>query len=311
MPDQAPNTAAGPAIYAHTLPGQPQSAWETLDAHAANVARRAREFAAPFGTSAISACRGRWLLISRAFFCESKQSPYIDASMQAPYVVALEIAGPIAMFARPDTGATPTSYPVPTWSACKGIFESVARLGDSDAWITPTKVEICRRAGEAGGTVRFQRYTTNYGGPLRKANQIREQSSFQFFATVLADVCYRIYGVVDGAPRAARGAHNPRHFLQDLFHRRIRQGRCHRTPCLGWSEFTASYWGPFRDGLEGQPLVSEVDDALNLSLTSLLHSVFDKPTAGRYAPRFMHQVTVERGVLILDDVEEASASRAS
>jgi hypothetical protein len=32
------------------------------------------------------------------------------------------------MFARPDTGGTPTSYPVPTWSACKGVFESIAML---------------------------------------------------------------------------------------------------------------------------------------------------------------------------------------
>ena len=33
------------------------------------------------------------------------------------YAVQLEVEGPLAMFARPDTGGTPTSYPVPTWSA--------------------------------------------------------------------------------------------------------------------------------------------------------------------------------------------------
>ena len=60
MPDQAPNTAAGPAIYAHTLPGQPQSAWETLDAHAGNVARRARDFAAAFGAADWGELLGLW-----------------------------------------------------------------------------------------------------------------------------------------------------------------------------------------------------------------------------------------------------------
>lgn len=47
--------------------------------------------------------------------------------MAASYEVEFEIAGPAAMFARPDTGSTPISYPVPTWSACKAMFESVAR----------------------------------------------------------------------------------------------------------------------------------------------------------------------------------------
>src|SRR5438105_557868 len=86
------------------------------------------------------------------------------------YPVAFEVAGPLAMFARPDTGGTPTSYPVPTWSAAKGLFESIAYFADASAWLSPTKVEVCRRVGEPGGRMRFQRYTTNYGGPLRKTS---------------------------------------------------------------------------------------------------------------------------------------------
>src|SRR3954471_6782291 len=90
--------------------------------------------------------------------------------MRQPYEVTLEVAGPLAMFARPDTGGTPTSYPVPTWSAAKGLFESIAFFADGAAWVCPTRVEVCRRVGELGGRVRLQRYTTNYGGPLRKAS---------------------------------------------------------------------------------------------------------------------------------------------
>lgn len=50
--------------------------------------------------------------------------------MRKSYTVQMEVAGPAAMFARPDTGATPTSYPVPTWSAAKGMFEAVASFSD-------------------------------------------------------------------------------------------------------------------------------------------------------------------------------------
>ena len=63
------------------------------------------------------------------------------------YLVALEISGPLAMFARPDTGGTPTSYPARTWSAAKGVFESIAFLADGAAWISLTMVEISRAAG--------------------------------------------------------------------------------------------------------------------------------------------------------------------
>lgn len=38
-------------IYAHSLPGEPQSQWETLEAHADHVARLARTFAAAFGAA--------------------------------------------------------------------------------------------------------------------------------------------------------------------------------------------------------------------------------------------------------------------
>lgn len=209
------------------------------------------------------------------------------------YDVRLEVAGPLAMFARPDTGGTPTSYPVPTWSAAKGLFESIAFLVDGSAWICPTKVEVCRRVGEPGGRVQFQRYTNNYGGPWRKDSLLGKGAtpggaSMQLFATVLSQVCYRLHGSVLGADSSGV---NPRHYLKDLFDRRLKQGRCFRTPCLGWSEFTCSYWGLFREG------VTELDDALSLEIPSMLLGMWDRPTAGRYVPEFRQDVRVVRGVL--------------
>jgi CRISPR-associated protein Cas5d len=213
------------------------------------------------------------------------------------YTVELEVAGRLAMFCRPDTGGTPTSYAVPTWSAAKGLFESIAFLADGSAWICPTRVEVCRRIGEAGGEIRFQRYSTNYGGPLRKASLFekgaaRGGASMQLFATVLRDVCYRLHGHVAGPNNA--GAINARHYLKDLFERRLRQGRCFRTPCLGWSEFTCSYWGPFRQD------ETEVDDSVSLEIPSMLLAVWDRPSAGVYAPEFRQDLRIARGILDFD-----------
>jgi CRISPR-associated protein Cas5d len=214
--------------------------------------------------------------------------------MPTQYTVQLEIAGPLAMFSRPDTGGTPTSFPAPTWSASKGLFESIAFFSDGAAYICPTHVEICRRIGDPGGRIQFQRYTTNYGGPLRKASLFGKGSaaggsSMQLFATVLGNVCYRLHGVVVG-PRH-RSTINARHYLKDLFDRRLRRGQCFRTPCLGWSEFTCSYWGPFRKR------VMEIDDALTLEVPSMLATVWNRATQGAYSPAYRQGVRINRGVL--------------
>lgn len=210
------------------------------------------------------------------------------------YPICLEVSGPLAMFARPDTGAAPTSYPAPTWSAAKGILESIAFLSDGRAWLHPTRVEICRRRDARGGAVAWQRYATNYGGPLRKPANIRNGTGMQVFATVLSDVCYRIHAEVRG--ERAQAGRNPRHHLQDLFERRLVQGRCHRTPALGWSEFTCDYWGPPRDG------ETVVDDGLSLELPSMLVAMWDRETGGGWASRFAQGVRIEKGALTYAEI---------
>lgn len=201
------------------------------------------------------------------------------------YEIALEIAGATAMWTRPDTGATPISYPVPTWSAAKGIFESIVRL--KNTMIMPTAVEIC-------APVVYHDYTTNYGGPLRKPEQITKNDSFQHKATVLINVCYRLYAeIVDykyvpkSLAEASRLAGvNSRHYCQDAFYRRLKSGRFHDTPCMGWREFVPAYIGTFRNG-------THVETSHNEELSSFLFCVFDLETNER-KPRYVQNPTGRR-----------------
>ncbi|WP_084457187.1 CRISPR-associated protein Cas5 [Desulfogranum mediterraneum] len=196
------------------------------------------------------------------------------------YEITMEIAGPFAMWSRPDTGATPTSYPVPTWSAAKGIFESVAFFSDGKAWIRPVKVQICRPKWQKGGELFFQHYTNNYRGPLRKSGK----DNFQFTTLILVDVCYRLYGHVEnGSGRHLRHGDNPPHALQAIFQRRLQKGQCHKTPTLGWNEFVPSYWGPFR---ENGLFQTERDLDVNVNVISMLSQVFSRAVCGSYSPRF-------------------------
>lgn len=201
------------------------------------------------------------------------------------YEVFLEIAGPIAMFTRPDTGSAPVSYPAPTYSALKGIFESVARY--ESAYVKPTKVELCR-------PIKFEKYTTNYGGPLRKPEQINKGNSYQLPAVVLIDVCYRLYGKVMEFSPAPRG-NNHLHALQEIFLRRLKKGQFYYTPFFGWKEFTPSYVGSFRQE-------TQVKNGINLIIPNMLISPFGndltpKNTQIDNNSRYANNVRIENGVL--------------
>lgn len=198
----------------------------------------------------------------------------------AVYTVSFEIAGPTAIFVRPDSGATFVSYPAPTYCALRGMFDCVARW--KSAYIKPMSVEICN-------PIQYQRYATNYGGPLRKGNQLARGASYQLFATILIDVCYKVHGVVAEAEKPP-AATNHLHGLQELFKRRLTLGRFYQTPCLGWSEFVPSYFGPLRQ-------TTRARGDINLTVPSMLRRVFDRECAGQYGPTFDQNVRIEKGVL--------------
>jgi CRISPR-associated protein Cas5d len=202
-----------------------------------------------------------------------------------PYPISLEISGATAMWTRPDTGATPVSYPIPPWSAAKGVFESIVRL--KNVIINPTAVEIC-------SPIIYHDYTTNYGGPLRKSEQITKNDSFQHKATVLINVCYRLYARIDSfkyVPKslteAARLAGvNSQHACQEIFNRRLQKGQFHNTPCLGWREFVPDYVGTIRDDTENK----KVQTSIKETLPSFLYCVFD-PETGVRNPRYVQNLS--------------------
>ena len=216
------------------------------------------------------------------------------------YEVAFEIEGPFAMFARPDTGATPVSYPVPTWSACKAMFESVARGVLHDQRAAGQRAEpaafFCPTSAEIWLPIRFERYVTNYRGPLRKSKQIADEDSFQLHATILVDVCFRIKGVCKRVPGAPDPSGNAPHALQEIFVRRLNQQRSKYAPCLGWKEFLPSYFGPARASHNGSVSVPRLQTDIELGLPAFLLTCWDAPTNGNYAPVF-REVAIHRGVL--------------
>ena len=126
----------------------------------------------------------------------------MNSLQHTTYPIMMEVAGDTAMWTRPDSGDSPSSYPAPTYSAVKALFESV--LWGPAVTIVPRKVEIC-------APIQYHSYVTNYGGPLRKQDSIKKGNNYQLYATVLVDVCYRLYADVMLNPAKE-------HLLQRLSH---------------------------------------------------------------------------------------------
>jgi CRISPR-associated protein Cas5d len=241
------------------------------------------------------------------------------------YSIQMEIAGKTAMWTRADTGDCPVSYPAPTYSATKAMFESV--LWGPAIEITPTKVEIC-------SPIQYHAYYTNYGGPLRKNKHIKEGNNYQLLATVLIDVCYRVYAQVkpnpnkngnslnsefwkrsvqwlewdkqwnapwgkhwvdkksgkDKTPKRAKNA-SPAHAYQEIFERRLRRGQCYSVPFLGWKEFTPSYFGEFRENTQTQ------SDLQTIKIPSMLREIFSNGYDTEVSYLYDQNIVIKNGVL--------------
>jgi len=209
------------------------------------------------------------------------------------YPINLEISGSTAMWTRPDTGDCPVSYPAPTYSAVKGVFESI--LWGPAVEIVPTKVEIC-------APIEYHNYQTNYGGPLRKSSIVATGGGFQLLATVLIDVCYRLYAevapvtvetkerITEGAVTWDKKTTSPGHAYQAIFNRRLERGQCFCIPFLGWKEFGPSYFGPFRDE-------TKIETAINTTIPSLLREVFSDGYASESRFTFDQNVAITNGVI--------------
>lgn len=220
--------------------------------------------------------------------------------MSKRYSIALEISGPTAMWTRPDTGDSPVSYSAPTYSAVKGIFESILWIQAVE--VIPTRVEIC-------APVIYHGYNTNYGGPLRKGVVIQSGGSYQLLASVVVNPCYRLYADVRRNPKVngmlsqrtrewEQKTTSPEHAYQEIFNRRLKRGQSFSIPFLGWKEFAPDYVGPFRES-------TRVMRDINQKIPSMLRQVF--PDGLHSELRYVYDTDVEIAEGVLTFKERADA----
>jgi len=218
------------------------------------------------------------------------------------YPIEMEIAGGSAIFCRPDSGDCPVSYPAPTYSAAQAIFKSI--LWGPAIEIIPTKVEIC-------APIQYHSYTTNYGGLLRSAKSYKDGSSYQLYATILIDVCYKLFAEVRPNPYKDRlsapalewdaKTTSPGHAYQAIFNRRLRRGQCYAVPAIGWNEFKTSYYGPLREETKVCTIGTDI------VIPSMLREVFGGGYNSSVSYIYDQNVRIIKGCLFYPDRSERHA----
>lgn len=97
------------------------------------------------------------------------------------------------------------------------------------------------------------------------------------------------------------GQLSPGHAYQEIFNRRNWQrGQCFAIPSLGLREFTASYFGPFRDGTKA------CTDMEDINIPSMLRQVFPDGHKSKVSYRFDNDVTIHAGTLVVPAQERCS-----
>lgn len=84
---------------------------------------------------------------------------------------------------------------------------------------------------------------------------------------------------------------SPGHAYQEMFNRRLSLGQSYATLSLGWSEFTPSYFGPFRDEIS---VCTELPD---IHIPSMLRGMFQQGYHSEYQAVYDTDLCIHHGVL--------------
>ena len=168
--------------------------------------------------------------------------------------VSVRVSGEMALFCRPEFHAEPVSYPLPTPSAARGIFDAIY-------WHPGFRWQVKEiRCLAPAGTLSILRNEVEIKMSPRAEALYADQNRQQRHAVMLR-------GPLDYAIEAecvvlAGGEPAEKH--RDIFRRRVAKGQCHHRPVLGTRECAAEF-GP----AEGLPDPIDWTEDLGLMLWDL------------------------------------------
>jgi CRISPR-associated protein Cas5d len=216
--------------------------------------------------------------------------------------ITVKVAGPLALFTRPEMKVERVSYDVITPSAARGILESVLWRPQM-RWVIRklTVLRPIRFFGLKRNEVSSKVPSTvtkwaRHGAPDRDyyADDDRQQRN----ALLLRDVAYLIEAVIELTGLA--GQEDTIRKYVEMFQRRLEKGQCFQQPYLGCREFPATVTSPDDD--------ERPDDELRgrtLDLGWMLHDIDYRD--GRPRGSRFFQAVIEDGVIDIPETADEVA----
>jgi CRISPR-associated Cas5-like protein len=148
------------------------------------------------------------------------------------YPIALEVSGPLGMFADSLSGSEAVSYPLPPISACRGMIDSIIYCPNAE--LTIVGVATCRLPRWVGCAY-------NSFSPYRVEKTVASRSACQIRESMLENPCFQILAYFTNKfdPIPVNHAHS----TQDRFFRRLKRGQTFNPISLGRKECLAFEWG--------------------------------------------------------------------
>jgi len=220
----------------------------------------------------------------------------------------LEVWGDFACFARPEMKVERYSYPCPTPSAARGVFEAIyfkpqfywqiARI----ELLTPPSLIALRRneVKDRASADAVRKWMTGKAQPepLWADAVESEKGRTQRQTIALRRPRFRLTAAI--VPREGHESHQ--RAFGEQFARRASQGKCFQQPALGYREFVAFF--RYVESSQGEPGRCSYSQDLGL----MLYDVFDlRATNDRFAPPFitLFRARIVDGVLDVPPFESA------
>lgn len=169
---------------------------------------------------------------------KSPETLVLPRSKEGDRPVVVQVAGPAALFSRPELKVERVSYPVMTPPAARGVLEAIFWKPEMRYRVLAVEVlkpirQFTIRRNETSAVVSLD--------AARRGERVdtvahRDQRN----AVCLRDVAYRIHAHIEVTDRATK----PVAAYRDQFRRRVSRGACFHQPYLGTREFSADFGEP-------------------------------------------------------------------
>jgi CRISPR-associated protein Cas5d len=175
--------------------------------------------------------------------------------------LVVQVAGPAALFSRPELKVERVTYPVMTPTAARGVPEAIFWKPEMSYRVAAIEVlklirQFTIRRNETSAVVSVD--DARRGKRVDTAAH-RDQRN----AVCLREVAYRIHTHVELTEHATK----PASAYRDQFRRRVTRGACFHQPYLGTREFSAEFADP-----DATPPIDHSED-----LGVMLHTIHHGP----------------------------------